>query len=163
MKNNKFLIPAVIIVVVAILGGVYLFLAAKKSNAPQTTNTTQEQEIKKLSPSDIGLTLKPRSDGKAVILTVSKLDKIKTIEYEASYDAEETVEGETSVVPQGVTNSPVEVKPGESEITREVVLGTCSRNVCRYHKVKSPVKFILKITFTDGTVGSVEDSINIAS
>ena len=118
----------------------------------------EQQNIKQIAPSDIGLELSLRFDKKAVVMTLTKLTGVKSIEYELSYDAEETVEGETSTVPKGVVGSPIEVA-GKSEIKREILLGTCSANVCRYDKVKSDIKIVVRVNYENGEVGAAESTV----
>ena len=154
IKKNVALV-VIILVIVAGLGGFLLFNArANKTPAP----LAQEKEVKQMSPSDIGLILSVKPDKKAVIMKVTKLQGIESIEYEVSYDAEVTEEGEPFNIPRGVVGSKIETK-GESEIEREVLLGTCSASVCKYDKVTTPVKFIIKVNLSNGEIGAVEDSI----
>lgn len=160
IKKNKLIVGIVaVVLVVVLLGGYFFFL--KGSNQGGVANQTQEEQTaKQISADEVGLILDLKPDGKAIILTLTKLEGIKSFEYELSYDAEETSEGETAMVPKGVVGGPVEID-GKSSIEREVLLGTCSANVCRYDKISGPIKVILKINFDNGEVGIVEDTINL--
>lgn len=151
---------AVVVIIVVILLGLVGYMLWARSQAQTTTQVEEEKQVKQLSPSDIGLELSARADGKAVIMKVTKLTGIKSIEYEVSYDAEVTDEGETNNIPRGVIGSPIETK-GESEIEREVLLGTCSASVCKYDNVTSAIKFLIKVNFSNGEVGVVEDEISL--
>lgn len=66
--------------------------------------------------------LTPRSDGKELALKISGLKDVTTVEYELAYLSNDLSRG---VIGSIVLN-------GETEITRNLLLGTCSRNVCRY-------------------------------
>ncbi len=155
---------AVVIVIVVIVLGLGGFVLWSRSSGGEAITPQDEEsiDVKQVSPEDIGMTVEFRADGKAVILKLTKLAGIKSIEYEASYDAEETNEGETIVVPKGAVGSPIDVT-GESEIEREVLLGTCSAAVCRYDKVMSDIKFLVKINFENGEVGAAEATLPIES
>lgn len=160
-KNLYIIIAVAVVVVLGIIGGgAYYLLSGSSNNSSSSTNFGAGQTAKKLTPSDIGLTLKVRPDGKGIIMTVSKLNNVKTIEYEVSYNALETEEGQEANVPKGVVASPISVN-GQSSITRNLDLGTCSRNVCRFDKVTSPIKFDIKVTYNDGTIGAVETTLNL--
>ncbi len=152
IKKN---LAIVIVIVVIILGLGGFFLWSRGSGGEAISPQEEAVDIKQVSPEDIGMTVEFRADGNAVILKLTKLDGIKSVEYEASYDAEETNEGETIVVPKGAVGSPIEVD-GETEIEREILLGTCSAAVCRYDKLMSDIKFLVKINYENGEVGSAE-------
>lgn len=163
MGNKRLLIIGAVLVIVALLGGaIFLFVGKNKTKKEANlTSEEQAQNVKTVSSQDLGLTLSPRADKKAINLTITKLAGIASVEYEVSYDAEVAEGGGKLTVPRGVTNSPIEIKPGDTKITREVELGTCSRNVCKYDKVISDVKFVLKVNFADGTVGSLEERVSL--
>ena len=162
MKLNKWIIISAIIVIVlgAVSAGAYFLLGSTSSTKPLNT-LNQGQQIKKLTASDIGLILTVRPDGKGIILKVTKLAGIASVEYELSYDAEETQDGETAIVPKGVVGSPIEVKAGDTQISRDLDLGTCSKNVCRFDKVKSDISVAIKVNYKDGTVGGVNTKIKL--
>lgn len=159
-SKSKLLFPIALVIVILLVGG-GIFLSMQKNQKQVSTPVSESQQVKTLKSEDIGLSLSARRDGKAVIMKVAKLAGISSIEYEVSYDAEVMDEGQKNRVPRGVTNSPIQVKPSDSELTREVELGTCSRNVCKYDKVVSDVKFVIKVNYSNGTVGSVEQSVSL--
>lgn len=160
MFKNKGVVIGTVIVIVILIVGSLLFLFPKSETTTQIP-ANSSNNIKKLTPFDIGLILTPRSDGKAINMKITKLKGIVSVEYDVSYDAEVTDEGETAVVPRGVSGSPVKITAGESEIERDLDLGTCSKNVCKYDKVVSDVTFTLRINFKDGTIGGVETKIKL--
>lgn len=64
-----------------------------------------------------------RGDRKAVILTIQNLSKLKNADYTLLYTANNIDQGvQGSVIPQG-----------DEIINRELLFGTCSKNVCTYH------------------------------
>ncbi|MFI5265484.1 MAG: hypothetical protein ACHQT7_01940 [Candidatus Levyibacteriota bacterium] len=163
MKFNKWVIIGTVVAVVLIgIGtGAYFLIGGSSSSKPLNT-LNQGQQVKKLTASDIGLVLTVRPDKKGVILKVTKLTGITSVEYELSYDALETQDGETATVPKGVVGSPIDVKPGDTEISRNLDFGTCSRNVCRYDNIKSDISVAVKVNYKDGTVGGVNTTIKLS-
>lgn len=152
LKKNKLILIGVLVIIAGVGG--YFILSRSKPQAK--VSVQQEQNVKQLNPSDIGLELSPRSDKKAVFIKATKIEGIKSLEYELTYDAEVTEEGETANVPRGVIGE-LKIKSGIAEA--EVDLGTCSANVCRYDKVTSAIRVVIKVSFTNGEVGSVEDTV----
>jgi hypothetical protein len=155
LKKNK-LIVGLFAIILVVLGVGFVLMNSRGQNN-EVTPGDQTENIKKLQPSDIGLELSLRDDSRAVILKVTKLEGIKSLEYEVSYDSEEEVEGELQNVPDGAYGEVSEIE-GESEIEREIILGTCSAT-CRYDKVTSDITVVVKVNFENGEVGEVEDKI----
>jgi hypothetical protein len=155
LKKNKIIVGVIIFIVVVIgAGAAYMNLGGSGGT---TTPGDQTENIKQISPADIGLELSFTKNGQAIVMKVTKLDGIKSLEYEISYDSEEEIEGETQTVPDGVIGGPIEVA-GESEIEREIYLGTCSAT-CRPDTVKSDIKVLVKVNFENGEVGEAEDTL----
>lgn len=162
MKNifkNK--IVLVVIVVVIILGGVGFFLMQGKGGSSTEDSIFDEtQEVKQLSPEDIGLTLTPKQNGEVIGMQIANLEGVESIEYEVSYDAEVEDGGDVITVPRGVAGAPIEVG-SKSEIEIDIDLGTCSRNVCKYDNVVSEVKFAIRINYSNGEIGGVEATVSL--
>lgn len=160
MFKNKLLLVAIAVVVIlaGVLGYVFWPKTAEESLFPQGSS----KNIKQMSPEDIGLVLTPIKNGKAIRMEVTKLEGISSIEYDVSYDARVTDEGEEIVVPRGVAGSAIQIKPGESSVERDLDLGTCSRNVCKYDQVESDIEFVIRVNFTNGEIGSVEAKVSLS-
>lgn len=159
IKKNKVLFIVLAVVLVFAAGGLYFLTGSAKKEVK--TPTTEEIQAKSINPEEIGLVLTPKADKKAVVMEITKLEGIQSVEYEVSYDAEVTDEGQTTDVPRGAVGSPIQVKSTDSSIKREITLGTCSANVCKYDKVTSSIKFVIKVTFKNGDLGSVEKEISL--
>lgn len=159
LTSPLYLVAAAVVVVLLGIIGFVFYKSQTSTTSP--TNVNLGQNIKKLTAEDIGLTVTVRPDNKGVILKISKLSGISSIEYSLSYDANVTEEGETAVVPRGVEGSQIKVKPGDSTITRNLDLGTCSRNVCKYDDVVSDITVTIRVNFSDGTVGGVETKVKL--
>ena len=88
------------------------------------------------------LVIKPklRSDHRALIINFSNLGVVSSFSY--------TLEYTSTGIPQGVSGT---VTPaGEQSTQRELLFGTCSKNVCRYHTGISGMKFIVTSTLKSG-------------
>ncbi len=158
--NKKIAIAATIILLFLVVGaGVGFFLLSQDPTSPKNT-FNGAQEVKKISASDIGLEIKVRQDKKGLMMTLGKLNGVDSIEYSVSYDAEVEDEGETIIVPRGVEGSPINTS-GQSTITKNLDLGTCSRNVCKYDKVVSDVTVTIRVNYKDGTVGGLEEKVSL--
>ncbi|PIP75006.1 MAG: hypothetical protein CO135_02160 [Candidatus Levybacteria bacterium CG_4_9_14_3_um_filter_35_16] len=151
LKNKKLLIPLIVVVLLVLIGGVYLFNARRGSSAPTDIQPTIEV-IPTIIPSEIGLSLKASADGKKVIMTITNTKDITGVDYELSY----TAKGD---LPRGAIGH-IDIKePGES-VSQEIVLGTCS-DVCHYDQDVKSVKLVVKITKVDGKVYQAEEKLDL--
>jgi len=153
IKKNALIIGVIAVVVLGIGG---YFIWARSQNQALIPKREELQNAKQMTPEDIGLELSLRSDKKAVIIKATKIDGIKGFEYELTYDAEVTEDRETVVVPRGAVGE-LTIRGGVAQA--EVDLGTCSANVCKYDKVVSNIKVVIKVNFENGEIGAVEDEI----
>ncbi len=83
--------------------------------------------------------LKLRGDHQALLLTLTNLDKAKTLSYLLTYDA--------AGVGQGVEGSH---DPALGNTQKELVFGTCSAGVCTYHQSITDMLFQATIDLKDG-------------
>ena len=119
-----------------------LILSGFNKNNQKATVTpvpTQAPEIRILKPGEgPGVDLVARADKKAVTLKITDLTPdITKVEYELVYD--------TDGVQRGVLGI-LDVKSGQTEITKEILLASCSKNVCVFDKNVS--KLFLTVKFT---------------
>lgn len=130
MKKKLPIILILIFGFVVILLVFGFILLSKKEEPPKEEKKPEKLEklnvisIDKLPESErpvVSLTSRP--DGKELTLKIENIKNIKTIEYELVY----LTEG----VQRGVIGS-VALKEEEESVNRDLLLGTCSRNVCRY-------------------------------
>ncbi|MBI4091850.1 MAG: hypothetical protein HY427_01445 [Candidatus Levybacteria bacterium] len=157
IKKNALIIGVIVVVILGI-GGYFVWLRSQNQVIRPKGQELELQNAKQMSPSDIGLELTLRSDNKAVIIKATKIDGIKSFEYELTYDAKVTEDGETVTVPKGVIGE-LRVRGGVA--SAEAFLGTCSANVCKDDKVVSNIKVVIKVNFENGEIGAVEDMISI--
>ena len=139
---------------IALVGGGYLALSSnsKKETPKEIVSESQqplEETVSVLSPEDLGLSLKPISANKKLLMEIEKTDDISSLDYELSY---------TSIgnIPRGVIGH-IDVKTGK-KILQEIVLGTCS-DVCHYDKEVSDIKLVVKVTKLDNKEYLVEKTL----
>lgn len=83
---------------------------------------------------------KIRSDRKALIITYSNLQNVASFTYQLTYEAEGVDQGVYSTV------TPL----GENSTVRELLFGTCSGSVCRYHPGIQNMKFVVNTVYKNG-------------
>lgn len=139
MKNNKPLIIGGIVIALVVVGGlVWKFVLSEKALPVQEE---EEVMLPQVDPS-VEVAVAARSDKKAVTLRVANIPSdTESIEYELSYN---TAEG----LPKGALGK-ITLK-GESSIEREILLGTCSRNVCRYDEGVTRIDLVLRFNSAKG-------------
>jgi hypothetical protein len=119
-----------VILVLFVLGGLVVFAVTSFSGKEETVKEVEKPKeskvisIDKLSESErpvVALTSRP--DGRELTLTIENIQNIETIEYELVYL--------TGGVQRGVIGS-ISVSERDDKVSRDLLLGTCSRGVCRY-------------------------------
>lgn len=144
----KKILPILAIVVfgLALIIGSFLFLRKKSAS----TFPAEEQEgtlIETPLTERPYVTLVPRADGREFTLEIARIGNAKTVEYELVY-----LSGGLS---RGAIGS-VDIK-GETEISRKLLLGTCSRNVCKYDEDVEEGTLTLRFRSPEGTRKFVAD------
>ena len=92
------------------------------------------------SGSSVIISPKLRSDRLALIVNFSNLLAAKSISYSLTYNSQG--------VAQGVAGS---IKPETNVTSRELLFGTCSSGVCRYHTNITNMRFVLTINLKSGS------------
>src|SRR5438093_855920 len=116
--NQKTLIIILAVIALLVLGGGGYILYSKNSAQKQVepTPTDTSDIVPTLSPEDIGLLLKQSDSGKfsghGVVMTITKLDGITSIDCEFSYVANTG----TDNLPRGGICKSVQVKPSDTQI-----------------------------------------------
>lgn len=88
-----------------------------------------------------GITIAPklRSDRLALIINFAGLLRATSVSYTLSYN--------TNAIPQGVVGT---IIPSQDTAQRELLFGTCSRNVCRYHTNLTSMRLVVTTTLKTG-------------
>ena len=145
------IIPLIIIFVLILVAGV-IFAQKFSNNGPKATPTPPPEEatLEKIPENSLNIVLTPRSDLKAFTLEVKglKAKGYKEFEYEISYDAQSTEEPGQIITQGSASKEPIVVT--DKDFSREILLGTCSKNVCKYDKGVTSVKTVLRLTDNQG-------------
>lgn len=155
MKNKLVLLGGIAVIVVAIVAG-FLFMQNNKKSAEPIEEETVEEQALQLKAEDIGLKLTPNANNTEVTMEITDVSKFNSFDYEMSYDAD--VEGE--IVPRGAIGSG-KVESGESSITREITIGTCSSGKCKFDKGVTKISFIIRLNLKDGQTGIVKEELSL--
>lgn len=126
-----------VLILVSFLG----FLSFVPKNAlakilPQAAKAGKSTTVSKVVSSGIGVSPYLRLDRKALIINFSNLQNAKSISYSLTYTTSEQEEGAMGAINFG--SSPT--------ASQELLFGTCSKGVCRYHTGIHNAK--LEITYT---------------
>lgn len=166
--KNLIIILAVLIIVVGLGGGYFLFARKSNNTTSQQTQQSQGQDmenVQTLSPDDIGLSLSASDDNKQVQFKISKVQGIKSIEYELTYEADATAqekeEGADAQVQRGITGDATIDINDSSYTSPWLDLGTCSSGTCHYDTGVTSVDLVLKVT-KDGKVYQVEKKLDLS-
>lgn len=87
------------------------------------------------------ITPRLRKDRQALIVSFSNLKAVSDFTYELEYESEGIAQGVAGTI----------TPSGETSTSRELLFGTCSKNVCRYHKKIKNMKLTVTSTLTGGT------------
>ena len=121
-----------------------LFIFTKSAQAkilPQAAKAAQKSTavVKNTISTGIGVSPKLRSDRRALIVYFSNLQNATSVSYVLTYDTTEQPEGAIGTL--GLN--------GSSTTSQELLFGTCSKNVCRYHTGINNMH--LEVTYTSKT------------
>ncbi len=119
-----------------------LFLVAQTAEAkvlPQAAKTSSKTVVK-TTGSGINISPRLRTDRRALIVYFSNLQNAKSISYSLTYETSVQQEGA-----MGALNL-----TGASNTSQELLFGTCSKNVCRYHSGIKNAKLEVSYTLKSG-------------
>lgn len=108
----------------------------KNNNLPTPTPTASIKTLKEGEGPQVSLI--PSGNKQSVSLKIASISAdIKKIDYEIVYD--------TNGVQRGVLGS-LDVKAGQDKIVKEILLASCSKNVCVYDKNVTKLQLTMKFT-----------------
>jgi len=110
--------------------------------APQLSLAKKKLSLKKTpakSSSSVSISPRLRSDRKALLVNFSGLSAANSVSYTLSYNA--------NGIPQGVGGT---ITPTQNTASRELLFGTCSKNVCTYHRNISEMRFVVTTQLKSG-------------
>ncbi len=132
------------IVLLLILGGVFWFLRGRKPAEPEEIPEQLAPEWTLEERPYVSLT--PREDGHEFKLRIGGVKDTEFIDYELVYFANN--------ISRGVTGT-IELE-GKTMVERDLLLGSCSRNVCKYDEDVSEGTLSLRFQTPDGKVRKYE-------
>lgn len=123
------------------LAVLFIFLASSLAEAKLLPQAKKGGKTTPVKSTVSGITVSPRlrGDRKALLITFSNLQNAKSVSYTLMYQASGQEEG------AGGTLSSL-----DGNQSRELLFGTCSKNVCRYHTGITNAKFEVSYTATSG-------------
>lgn len=107
---------------------------------PQSAKAVTKQTSVKSTSTNIGVYPRLRADRRALIVNFSNLQNAKSVSYMLIYTQtgqEEAAMGALNLI-------------GQSNATVELLFGTCSKNVCRYHQNISNARLEVSYTSKSG-------------
>lgn len=117
----------IIFILFILLLGIFFLLTRPKQEPIPTPKKTKKPVVAMIDELAEGdrpvVALSSRPDGRELTLKIDNLKNFETVEYELIY----LTEG----VQRGVIGD-VDLKPGQTNFSRNLLLGTCSRGKCRY-------------------------------
>jgi len=143
MKRLALISGITLLIIVLFVGGVIL-LKGKKTQPvtnEQPTPTSKKQVITD-TPLEARpyVSLIPRADGKELTIMVDNLRDANKIEYELVYLAGDLSRGAIGIIDNN----------SASAATHKVLLGSCSKNTCKYDENVSVGSLTLRIEYPDG-------------
>lgn len=123
------------------LAALFVFLASSTAEAKLLPQAKKGGKTASVKSTGSGITVSPRlrGDRKALLVTFSNLRNAKSVSYTLMYQTNGQEEG------AGGTLSSL-----EGTQSRELLFGTCSKNVCRYHTGITNAKLEVSYTATTG-------------
>ena len=149
MKKNLMIVAVVVVGILVFAGGLFLFSKGKTGTVTTAKVTpTPEPISQELTAADLPtVRIIPRADKKELTLEIKGIKDANSVEYELSYLSKG--------LSRGVVGT-IELK-GETSITRQILLGTCSRNVCKYDEGVTGGSLLLRLRGTSGVTKITAD------
>lgn len=122
--------------------GLTLTPIASAKVLPQAGKITPKQSAPKANGTTIGVYPKLRADRRAVIVTFTNLQNAKSVAYSLVYSQGPT--GQQEGAGGGL------ILTGKQTDTAELLFGTCSSGVCRYHTNIKDARLEVSYTSTNG-------------
>lgn len=161
MQNKGLFIGLGILILVIVSGIGFYVASSQKTVTPAKSSKnfvdSQNAPVSTLTPDQIGFSMAIATSGKsaghAIDMTIAKIDGITGVDYEFSYTYGDNLN-------QGGFGH-LDVKPGVSSLSQEIVLGTCSSGVCRYDANVNHFKMVLRVAKDDGKTYEVTKEMDL--
>jgi len=148
MKKIIFIILIVLLVLLLGIGGIFVLRGRRLAKPISPTPGGKEEAVLEISLSERPfVTLTPRNDGREFTMEISQIKNTDTVEYELVYLSQG--------LSRGVIGS-IDLN-GQTSISRKLLLGTCSRNVCKYDEGIEEGTLTLRFRGANGTRKFIAD------
>lgn len=134
MSYNRYM--RVIIFLLLSFSSAFIFSQSIEAKVLPQAGKASAKTVAKTAGAGIGITPRLRADRRALIVYFSALQNTKSVSYSLTYN--------TSTQPEGAIGSISTT--GSSSTSQELLFGTCSKNVCRYHIGVNNAR--LEVTYT---------------
>ena len=141
MKKNSTIVLIVIAVLLIAVGAILMMRGRKTTETSNNNQQNQQETVETPLEEKPFVSLAPRADGKEFTLDITRIKNTQTIEYELVYDSQG--------LSRGVIGS-VDLK-GEDKVQRKLLLGSCSKSVCKYDEGVEQGTLTLRFRGSDGT------------
>lgn len=142
MKKIGLIGGIVLIGVIGVIGGIR-GMSGVREEKKETTGGVTPAAARVIEVSLAGrpfVSLTPTNGAKELELVVTRIKNIAKIEYELTYLSNDLSRGVIGTINLN----------GESQVTRRLTLGSCSRNVCKYDENVSEGNVSLRLVGADG-------------
>lgn len=147
MKKNLPIILGIVFIVLLLAGGFIWWRGRKVEEVPSGFPEPEGRLIETPLRERPYVTMTPRTDGREFTLKISRIKNAESIDYELVYL--------TRGLSRGVIGS-IDLK-GEDSISRKLLLGTCSRGVCKYDEDVTEGTLTLKFRGPEGVRKFISD------
>ena len=128
-----------VLLTILLIGGVLLNSRKIKVEKPEEEELLPTEVVIPTIDKNVVVDLTSSSLGREVALQIKKIPKgTKSIDYELSYQTRQ--QGL-----QGVIGT-IQLKTNQSEVNKQLTLGTCSSGTCIYHQVVGKIRLNLRFT-----------------
>jgi len=141
MKKNLTITLIVIAVLLITVGAIFIMRGRRNTETSNNNQQNQQETMETPLAERPFVSLTPRADGKEFTLDIIRIKNTQTIEYEMVY--------ESHGLSRGVIGS-VDLK-GEDKVQRKLLLGSCSKNVCKYDEGVEQGTLTLRFRGSAGT------------
>lgn len=147
MKKNLPIILGIVFFVLLLAGGFIWWRGRRAEEVPSGLPVPEGRLIETTLEERPYVTMIPRTDGREFTLKISRIKNAESIDYELVYL--------TRGLSRGVIGS-IDLK-GEDSISRKLLLGTCSRGVCKYDEDVTEGTLTLKFRGSEGVRRFISD------
>lgn len=127
-------------ILVTVLFSLFLFAKNAEAKVLPQAKSVKQTTAKKSAGTGISVSPRLRKDKKALVVNFANLQNAKAVSYALTYSTAQQQEGAMGAIQLS----------GAPNTSQELLFGTCSKNVCRYHVGVSNAKLEVSYTSNSG-------------